>query len=100
MILSPSLKSNLKTIFEAAIDIGSGFFIALLVQITLIPYLFDIEFNNTQNIGIVFTFMCVSLIRSTLWRRFFRARYKRKAELELLKNKYCNYCKRGFKKWL
>ena len=90
MNLSPSLKSNLKTIFEAAIDIGSGFFIALLVQITLIPYLFDIEFNNTQNIGIVF--------RSTLWRRFFRARYKRKAELELLKNKYCNYCKRGFKK--
>ena len=42
MNLSPSLKSNLKTIFEAAIDIGSGFFIALLVQLTLIPYLFNI----------------------------------------------------------
>ena len=98
MKLKNSLISNFKTIFEATVDIGSGFFIALLVQITLIPILFDIEFNNTQNIGIVFTFMCVSLIRSTLWRRYFRHRYKQKVKLELLENKYCNYCKRGYTK--
>lgn len=95
MNLNPSLKSNLKTIFEATVDIGSGFFVALAVQFTLIPYLFNIEFNNTQNVGIVFTFMCVSLIRSTLWRRFFRARYKRKALKELETTGYCKYCKRG-----
>tara|TARA_R110002012_G_scaffold202730_1_gene371912 strand:- start:103 stop:420 length:318 start_codon:yes stop_codon:yes gene_type:complete len=97
MSLKRSIKSNLKTVFEAAIDIGSGFFLALLVQLTLIPYLFNIQFNTQQSIGIVFTFMIVSLIRSTLWRRFFRHRYKQKAELELLKNNYCNYCKRGYK---
>lgn len=89
------LKSYLKTIFEAAVDIGSGFFIALLVQMTLIPYLFDVEFNNTQNVGIVFTFMVVSLIRSTLWRRYFKNRYKLKSKLEYLEKGYCNYCKRG-----
>jgi hypothetical protein len=98
MSLKKSLKSNLKTVFEAAIDIGSGFFIALLVQLTLIPYLFNIEFNTNQSIGIVFTFMIVSLIRSTLWRRFFKNRHKQKAELELLRDNYCNYCKRGYKK--
>ena len=78
MKLKRLLISNFKTIFEATVDIGSGFFIALLVQITLIPWLFNVEFNNTQNIGIVFTFMCVSLIRSTLWRRYFRHRYKQR----------------------
>ena len=98
MKLKRSLISNFKTIFEATVDIGSGFFIALLVQITLIPWMFNVEFSNTQNVGIVFTFMCVSLIRSTLWRRYFRHRYKQKAKLELLENKYCNYCKRGYTK--
>lgn len=98
MKLKNLLISNFKTMFEATVDIGSGFFIALLVQITLIPWLFNVEFNNTQNIGIVFTFMCVSLIRSTLWRRYFRHRYKQKAKLELLENEYCKYCKRGYKK--
>lgn len=98
MSLKRSLISNFKTVFEATVDIGSGFFIALLVQITLIPWLFNVEYNNTQNIGIVFTFMVVSLIRSTLWRRYFKNRYKQKAKLELLENNYCKYCKRGYKK--
>ena len=90
-----SLISNLKTIFEATIDVGSGFFIALLVQITLIPWLFNVEFTNDQNIGIVLTFTVVSILRSTLWRRFFKHRYKQKTKLKLLETGYCNYCKRG-----
>lgn len=90
-----TIRSNLKTGFEAAIDIGSGFFIALLVQITLIPWIFDVQFSGIQNIGIVFTFMCVSLIRSFLWRRYFKHRYKIKTKLQLLQTGYCNYCKRG-----
>lgn len=93
--MNKKINSYLKTIFEAAIDIGSGFFIALLVQVTLIPWLFNVEFNNTQNVGIVFTFMVVSLIRSTLWRRYFKNRYKQKTKLKYLEKGYCNYCKRG-----
>ena len=38
------MKSWLKTIFEAWIDVGSGFFVALLVQLTLIPLFFGISF--------------------------------------------------------
>ena len=72
------MRSNLKSFFEAFVGVGSGFFVSLAVQLTLKPWLFDIEFTGHQSIGIVFVFMCVSIIRSTLWRRFFKNRYKRK----------------------
>lgn len=88
------MKSWLKTIFEAWIDIGSGFFVALAVQIYLIPMLFGIEFTGFQNVGIVFTFMIVSLIRSTLWRRFFKRRFKNKTAEIFNQTGFCRVCKR------
>lgn len=86
------IRSWLKTIFEAGIDVGSGFFLALLTQLTLIPWIFDIEFTGIQSVGIVITFTCVSIIRSTLWRRFFKNRHKVKTELTLYKTGVCPTC--------
>ena len=92
------MKSWLKSMLESSIDVGSGFFVALLVQLTIIPFLFNVEFTGIQNVGIVLTFTVVSIIRSTLWRKFFKFRYKTKAQLEILKTGYCKFCNRGRKK--
>ena len=88
------MKSWLKTIFEAWIDVGSGFFVALLVQLTLIPLFFGISFSGVQNVGIVFTFTVASIIRSTLWRRFFKNRYKNKTKQLFNNSGFCLTCKR------
>ena len=88
----------MRQFLEAMIDVGSGFFVALLVQVTLIPWIFNVTFTGVQNVGIVFTFMCVSILRSTLWRKFFKFRYETKSKLEILETGYCKFCKRGEKK--
>ena len=88
------MKSWFKSMFEAWIDVGSGFFVALIVQLTLIPWIFKIEFTGVQNVGIVFTFMCVSIIRSTLWRKFFKNRYKNKTKEVFNNSGFCIICKR------
>lgn len=93
--MNKKILSYLKTFFEAFVDVGSGFFVALLVQVTIIPYLFDIQYTGIQSIGIVFIFMIVSMIRSTLWRRYFKNRYKDKMKKQLINNNYCGYCKKG-----
>ena len=61
-----------RDIVESIIDVGSGFFLAIIIQLTIFP-LFDLHtiFENFQ-IALIFTI--VSMTRSALWRRFFRKR--------------------------
>jgi ABC-type dipeptide/oligopeptide/nickel transport system permease component len=56
---------------ESAIDIGSGFFLALLIQITVFPF-FGLYPTIWDSIHITLIFTVVSIIRSALWRRYFR----------------------------
>ena len=85
----------MKSFWEAFIDVGSGLLIAYLTQLFIIPFLFNVEFSASQNLGIVFTFFCMSLLRSTLWRKFFKNRYKNKTNKILKETGYCRICKRG-----
>lgn len=56
---------------ESSIDIGSGFFLALIIQITVFP-LFGLYPTIWDSIHITLIFTVVSIIRSALWRRYFR----------------------------
>jgi len=59
-----------KHFIHSTIDIGSGFILAILIQIYIFPY-FDLypEVWDMVHISLIFT--VVSIARSTLWRRFF-----------------------------
>tara|TARA_X000001036_G_scaffold353978_1_gene335465 strand:- start:580 stop:792 length:213 start_codon:yes stop_codon:yes gene_type:complete len=62
-----------KDILESMIDVGSGFFLAIIIQLTIFP-LFDLHPTIFENFQIALIFTVVSITRSALWRRFFRKR--------------------------
>ena len=82
--LKPSLAAAIRLFFplkikisrdivESVIDVGSGFFLAIIIQITVFP-LFDLYPIIFENFQIALIFTLVSMTRSALWRRFFRKR--------------------------
>ncbi len=67
--------------FESVIDVGSGFILAVLIQLFIFP-LFDLYPSILDSMGIALIFTFVSVTRSALWRRFFRRRrWKTKKEI-------------------
>jgi hypothetical protein len=60
-------------VLESMIDVGSGFFLSIVIQITIFPF-FDLHPTIFENFQIALIFMIVSMTRSALWRRFFRKR--------------------------
>ena len=62
-----------KDVIESVIDVGSGFFLSILIQLTIFP-LFNMHPTIFENIQIALIFTVVSMTRSALWRRFFRKR--------------------------
>jgi len=62
-----------RDVIESIIDVGSGFFLSVAIQITIFP-LFDLHPTIFENLQIALIFMVVSMTRSALWRRFFRKR--------------------------
>ena len=60
-------------VFESVIDVGSGFILAILIQMIIFP-LFDLHPTIFENIQIALIFTVVSMTRSALWRRYFRKR--------------------------
>ena len=62
-----------RDIVESVIDVGSGFFLAVIIQLTIFP-LFDLHPSIFDSMGIAIIFTVVSMTRSTLWRRYFRKR--------------------------
>ena len=60
-----------RDIFESVIDVGSGFFLAIIIQLTIFP-LFDLHPTIFENFQIALIFTMVSMTRSALWRRYFR----------------------------
>ena len=82
--LKPSLAAAMRLFFpqkmkisrdivESVIDVGSGFFLAVIIQLTIFP-LFDLHPTILDSMGIAIIFTIVSMTRSALWRRFFRKR--------------------------
>ena len=62
-----------RDVVESIIDVGSGFFLSVAIQITIFP-LFGLHPTIFENFQIALIFTVVSMTRSTLWRRFFRKR--------------------------
>ena len=62
-----------KTLLETVIDIGSGFLLAVLIQILIFPY-FDLHPTIFESIEIAVIFTVLSMTRSWLWRMYFKCR--------------------------
>jgi len=60
-----------KDFLQSLIDVGSGFILAILIQITVFP-LFGLHPSFSENIGIALIFTVVSIIRYSIWRWIFR----------------------------
>jgi len=60
-----------RDIFESIIDVGSGFILAILIQLLLFP-LFGLYPTILDSIGIALIFTAVSITRSWLWRMAFK----------------------------
>jgi len=56
---------------ESLIDVGSGFILAILIQLYIFPF-FGLYPTVWDSIGIALIFTFVSIIRSSIWRNFFR----------------------------
>lgn len=65
-------QTKLVSLIEAAVNIGSGFILSLIIWQTAGP-LFGYEVTLTDNLGITSIFTVVSITRSYCWRRFFNA---------------------------
>ena len=60
-----------RDIFESIIDVGSGFILAILIQLLIFP-LFGLHPTILDSIGIALIFTVVSMTRSSIWRWWFR----------------------------
>ncbi len=62
-------------LLESIIDVGSGFILAIIIQITIFP-LFGLHPTILDTLGIALIFTVVSVTRSWLWRCYFRRKQK------------------------
>tara|TARA_Y100000004_G_C8722853_1_gene330863 strand:+ start:165 stop:383 length:219 start_codon:yes stop_codon:yes gene_type:complete len=60
-----------KDFAQSIIDVGSGFLLAILIQIFIFP-LFDLYPSVLDSLGIASVFTIVSIVRSAVWRWLFR----------------------------
>jgi len=61
----------MRSFIESFIDVGSGFLLAILIQIYIFPF-FGLYPTILDSIGIALIFTVVSIVRSAFWRNFFR----------------------------
>ena len=61
----------MKSLIESFIDVGSGFILAILIQLYIFPF-FGLYPTVWDSIGIALIFTGVSISRSWLWRLVFK----------------------------
>ncbi len=61
----------MRSLIESFIDVGSGFILAIVIQLTIFP-LFGLHPTILDTIGIALIFTAVSITRSWLWRLVFK----------------------------
>jgi len=61
----------MRSFIESFIDVGSGFILAILIQIYIFPF-FGLYPTILDSIGIALIFTVVSITRSWLWRLTFK----------------------------
>ena len=62
---------RLRCFIESFIDVGSGLILAILIQLYIFPF-FGLYPTIWDSIHIALIFTVVSIIRSAIWRNFFR----------------------------
>ena len=73
-ILSKSIDGYeifMRSLIESIIDVGSGFVLAILIQLYIFP-LFGLYPSILDSIGIALIFTGVSITRSWIWRIIFK----------------------------
>ena len=61
----------MRSLIESFIDVGSGYILAILIQLQVFP-LFGLYPTIFDSMGIALIFTVVSITRSWLWRMAFR----------------------------
>jgi hypothetical protein len=62
---------EMRSFIESFIDVGSGFVLAILIQLYIFPF-FELHPTIMDSIGIALIFTVVSITRSWLWRMAFK----------------------------
>ena len=79
----------MRSFIESLIDVGSGFILAILIQLLIFP-LFDLHPSILDSMGIALIFTVVSITRSWIWRLVFTKYKKPPATYQI---NYDDYCK-------
>lgn len=61
----------MRSLIESMIDVGSGFVLAILIQLYIFP-IFNLYPSIIDSINIAIIFTVVSITRSWLWRLLFK----------------------------
>ena len=80
----------MQSLIESIIDVGSGFVLAILIQLYIFP-LFGLHPTIMDSLGIALIFTVVSMTRSWIWRLVFTKYKKPPATYQI---NYDDYCKR------
>ena len=62
---------KIRCFVESFIDVGSGLILAILIQLYIFPF-FGLYPTIWDSLHIALIFTAVSIIRSSIWRHFFR----------------------------
>ena len=79
----------MRSLIESFIDVGSGFILAILIQLLIFP-LFGLYPSILDSMGIALIFTVVSITRSWIWRLVFTKYKKPPATYQI---NYDDYCK-------
>jgi len=79
----------MRSLIESFIDVGSGFILAILIQLLIFP-LFGLYPTILDSMGIALIFTVVSITRSWIWRLVFTKYKKPPATYQI---NYDDYCK-------
>ena len=87
---------DMRQLIESFIDVGSGFLLAILVQVLFFPF-FGLYPTVLDSIGIALIFTGFSITRSWLWRLAFK-KYSERQNLESKEISPKEWI-RGYKEW-
>ena len=82
------MSSSMRSFIESFIDVGSGFILAILIQILIFP-LFGLYPSILDSMGIALIFTVVSITRSWIWRLVFVRYKKSQATYQINFDDYC-----------
>jgi len=87
---------DMRQLIESFIDVGSGFVLAILIQVLFFPF-FGLYPTVLDSIGIALIFTGFSITRSWLWRLAFK-KYSERQNLESKEISPKEWI-RGYKEW-